>query len=530
LAIKGSLVEASLPEVIQLLSYSGKSGCLSVTDGTNLGNIFLKEGRIVYATMINRKVRLGDTMVEENLIHKHMLDEALRLQKEMKKRVGEILIELGAISRKCLEEQLKQQIEETIFTMLSWQSGYFNFEENLLPASGEYTIDISAQELLLAGARRIRDWQRIEGKLPPFETVLLQSQPVPDLELTEIERKVLAQVDGSRNIDELIKESGLEFYEACRVLFVLLAAGVVEKPKKPAEKKREAGDMADYKNIGFALYKTAKYDEAEREFKKVLDSEPDNAEALFYLGLIEMMRGNENSSRQYLDRSIEVEQRLSTLVNIGYLCTQKEWYDDAVQYLEQAKAIEPENTKVLMNLGITYYKCGEFDEAADSFLKILELSESQVTPYVYLSLIALKQGDRNRAQDWLEKALDKFPRAVSVKNNLALLYESVDKYEDAERLYCQALMAQPDALIVLENLAHLYFRLGIYGAAREYYERIPGDRCDFSVLFNLGRICLSRGEKKEALSLWDRARDIADEDEYIDPEIDTLRVLMSNAD
>jgi tetratricopeptide (TPR) repeat protein len=83
---------------------------------------------------------------------------------------------------------------------------------------------------------------------------------------------------------------------------------------------------------------------------------------------------------------------------------------------------------------------------------------------------------------------------------------------------------------VLENLAHLYFRLGIYGAAREYYERIPGDRCDFSVLFNLGRICLSRGEKKEALSLWDRARDIADEDEYIDPEIDTLRVLMSNAD
>ena len=153
MAIKGSLVEASLPEVIKLLAYSLKSGCLSVTDGRNFGNIFLKNGQIIYATMLNRVVRLGDTMVSKKLFEQRLLDQALRVQKEKKKRIGEILVDTGIISRGVLEQELRQQIEETIFTMLAWESGYFNFEENLLPAYGEYMIGLSVHELLLASSR-----------------------------------------------------------------------------------------------------------------------------------------------------------------------------------------------------------------------------------------------------------------------------------------------------------------------------------------------------------------------------------------
>ena len=288
--------------------------------------------------------------------------------------------------------------------------------------------------------------------------------------------------------------------------------------------------MADHKDIGFALYKTAKYDEAEREFTKVLDSEPDNAEALFYLGLIEMMRGNEQSSRQYLDRSLEVEQRLSTLVDIGYLCAQKKWYDDALQYLEQAQVIDPDNEKVIMNLGVTHYDCGDLDESAAFFLKMLELSESLVTPYIYLSLISLKSGDMTKAVDWLEKALDKFPRSVSVKNNLALLYESTGRYEDAERLYCQILMAQPDAFITMKNLANLYFRLGLYGAAHECYQRIPIEKRDFLVLRNLGRIYLTRGEAEQALDAWSQAGNMADGDPEVVRDTEVLQALISKSE
>ena len=41
MAIKGSLKEASLPDVLQLLALGKKTGCLSLTDRQNLGSIFL---------------------------------------------------------------------------------------------------------------------------------------------------------------------------------------------------------------------------------------------------------------------------------------------------------------------------------------------------------------------------------------------------------------------------------------------------------------------------------------------------------
>jgi tetratricopeptide (TPR) repeat protein len=527
LAIKGSLVEASLPEVIQLLAYSLKSGCLSVTDGKNFGNIFMKGGRIIYATVFNRKARLGDVMVEKAMLERHVLDEALRLQRAKKKRVGEILIELGAISRLDLEKQLREQIETTILTLLSWQSGFFNFEENLLPAAGEYTIDMSAQELLFAAARRVEDWQKIESKLPPFETVLVQSGTPYEVELTAGEQEVLSHVDGSNSIDDAIKESGLDFYEACKAIFVLLAAGIIEKPKKPAERKQEPGDMSEYKNIGFALYKTAKYDDAEREFKRVVDNEPDNAEALFYLGLIEIMRENHSEARRYLEESLGIEERISTLINIGYVCSRMNQHDDAIEYLERAKALKPANVKAIINYALTQYNRGQFEEAIRAFEQSTEIFQGAVTPYLYLALIRAKQGEVQKAAGWLQSAIDRFPRSIAIRNNLALLYECIGRNEEAERMFCQILATQPETRMVVINLANLYFRLGIYGAAQKYYEQIPEAERGFDELTNLGRIYLMNNEREIALRSWQRALVLKPADQVLNDDIEALRTLMA---
>ena len=64
MAIKGSLSEAGLPDVLQLLSLGRKTGCLSVTDRASLGYIYFEQGRICYATIVNRRDRLGDILVK----------------------------------------------------------------------------------------------------------------------------------------------------------------------------------------------------------------------------------------------------------------------------------------------------------------------------------------------------------------------------------------------------------------------------------------------------------------------------------
>ncbi len=56
MAIKGSLREASLPDVIQLLSLGQKTGRLSLTDRSNFGSIYLKKGMITFAEIVNADI------------------------------------------------------------------------------------------------------------------------------------------------------------------------------------------------------------------------------------------------------------------------------------------------------------------------------------------------------------------------------------------------------------------------------------------------------------------------------------------
>jgi hypothetical protein len=69
MAIKGSLKEASLPDVLQLLALGQKTGCLSIADRSNFGYIYFEKGRISYASIVNRRDRLGEILSKHRPHH-----------------------------------------------------------------------------------------------------------------------------------------------------------------------------------------------------------------------------------------------------------------------------------------------------------------------------------------------------------------------------------------------------------------------------------------------------------------------------
>lgn len=528
MAIKGSLAEASLPEVIRLLSYSLKSGCLSVTDGTNLGNIFLKEGKIIYATIRKRKTRIGNSLLKKQLFEENVLKKALGLQKEKKgKRIGEILVEIGAISRPVLEQELKEQIEEALYEMLAWEKGHFNFEAGLLPSTSEQTTVLSSEDLLLGGARLMHDWQRIEQKLPAFDTVLAVRENMQDFNLTEPEKRVLSLVNGVNTVDQIVKESGLVYHDACRVVYVLLAAGVVEKIETPAGAEPDTADVDAHRTAALAFYQGAQYDEAEREFAKITELVPDNPEALFYLGLIETARRNDDAARQYFERALAKENQPSTLIDLGFVYCRMGRIEEAIGYLYQARAQKPDSHKALLNLGIANYRRGELAEAVRDFERCLDLSESLMTPYLYLAAIHVRNNEIEKATQLLAAAAERFPRFAAFKNDLALLHEASGQYEEAESLYRHVLSLDPDDAAALKNLAGLYYRRGIFGGARHCYEQIPEKARDPEVLVNLGRLYLRHGDLRLARDQWERARALAPTDQTLARDIELLNGLLT---
>jgi tetratricopeptide (TPR) repeat protein len=341
--------------------------------------------------------------------------------------------------------------------------------------------------------------------------------------LTDQEKKIIGLIDGARSIDDILKLSEFDFFETCRVIYGLLSAGLLEKPEKPVAAKKATGNITEYKNLGFAFYKTEMYDEADREYKKVLEIEPEDAEALLYLGLIAFRRGELEESKKLLLRACEIEKKPSILINLGFLMNKHRRYDEAIRYLTDARALSPDDSKVACNLGIAYYWLGDYDQAKGHFETLTEKYPDLMTPYHYLSIIYQKKGELEKAVVMLREAIDKFPRLGSLKNNLALIYESMDRPEEAERLYRQAAEENPRDPVLIRSLADFYYEAQILGAARELYEKIPEETKDWEIWFKLGNILLRQGDVDSALSHWEKARQLNPQEEIIGKNIEILQ-------
>ena len=115
MAIKGSLREASLPDVLQLLAMGRKTGCLSVTHRNNFGYIYFESGKISYASIVNRRDRIGDMLVKAGSITQEQLQSAIDAQgKHRDKRIGDLLVDLGFITRERLHDHVRVQISVAV--------------------------------------------------------------------------------------------------------------------------------------------------------------------------------------------------------------------------------------------------------------------------------------------------------------------------------------------------------------------------------------------------------------------------------
>src|SRR5512145_765856 len=134
MAIKGSLKEASLADVCQLLALGQKTGCLSVADKSRFGQIFFERGRVTYSRVVNRRDRLGDLIVREGGVTQDQLLTALTIQATTPdKKIGQVLVEQGMLSKAQLQRFVLRHIEDAIYHLFTWLRGSFYFEADQQP-------------------------------------------------------------------------------------------------------------------------------------------------------------------------------------------------------------------------------------------------------------------------------------------------------------------------------------------------------------------------------------------------------------
>ena len=517
MAIKGSLKEASLPDVIQLLFLGRRTGCLALADRHNFGTIYFEEGHIVYAAIVNRRDRLGDILVRSGRITAAQLEAAIARQEgDREHKLGEILVELGALKREDLESHMRLQIEEAVYYLFTWTSGTFNFEAGVRPEQEDFLVRINPEYLLLEGARRVDEWSLIEKKIPSFDLIFSvdpahigESAP----ELSAEQHRLLPLLDGTRDVQAVIDASGLVEFQVGKALFGLITAGFAHRvgTSAAAAPKVNDGRVEEHRNLGVAFYKAAMLDEALREFRRVADLRPTDASAPFYLGLIAVRQARwEEAAAAFTQAAGAAGAKPAALHNLGYALERLGRLEEAEAAYGDAAGRARDDARIMLGWGVVALKRGEHQVAQGRLARALELLGGKPAPAVWYWAATLASAGLDDTPGALRHAragAGSYPASAVLQNNLAVLLELGGDMAGAETALRAALAEDPSLPQISKNLADILYRNGRYEEARESYERAAKLAPDLGddLYFKLGNIAYKRRDKLLARESWSRA-------------------------
>jgi tetratricopeptide (TPR) repeat protein len=539
MAIKGSLKEASLPDVLQLLAMGKKTGCLAVTHRANFGYIYFDKGKISYASIVNRRDRIGDILVKAGKVTQAQLDAAIKAQSTHRdKRIGELLVAQGAITKAALHEQIRLQIEEAVYFLFTWMQGTFNFEADVLPEEQDFQVSINPESLLLEGARRVDEWTLIEKKIPAFDLVFDVDRRKLDesgVGLTKEQEVVVSFLDGRRDVAQVIDTSGLGEFDVGKAIYGLVSAGFAQRVGRTKNVEPVVSDtrIDEHRNLGIAFYKTGMLDEAIREFRRVAELREADGEALFFVGLALLRQGKWQEAVAALREGVALPgARPAALHNLAYGLERLGKFDEAKAALDEAiHRGGAKDARIQTSLGVVALRAGDV-KAANAALTAARPLFGTKPPtaawFHYASLTAALLGDLERALTLLSEGISLHPHAAPLHNNLAAVQERRGYHPEAMQATEKGLQEDSGLPQLHKNLGDCHYRAARYEDALECYQRAIklNARLGDDIYLKLGNIRYKRQERDEAIRCWEQALELAPDNAIVRTNLEAVRQVL----
>lgn len=185
-----------------------------------------------------------------------------------------------------------------------------------------------------------------------------------------------------------------------------------------------------YNNLGVALLKQTRFDEAAGYFRKAVALAPDNADFLFSLGnaLTELGRTAEsiplleNGNRRW-------ENNVNGLTNLGLAYVTARQAERALIPLKQALALAPSDPEAHNNLGAAYEALDQHELACQCYYQALQLKPDYPQPFNNLGNIALAKLELEEAATFYLKAIHLDEHLADAHMNLGLVHLLRGEYE-----------------------------------------------------------------------------------------------------
>jgi tetratricopeptide (TPR) repeat protein len=536
MAIRGNLSEASLADVLQLLALGQKTGCLSIARDGSFGTIHFADGRVVHASIVNRRDRLGDRLVRLGAVE---ADELARLSARVgpqdDRALAKALLAGERVDRELLVQVYRTQVEEAVYHLFSWSQGTFTFEPDDEISLDTPLFSISADSLLLEGARRVDEWSLIEKKVPSFDLIFeadaarVSAREVP---LSAEQERILPLLDGTHDVHAILERSGLSEFDAGKALYGLLSAGYAQRVGRSAARRQPPPEsrVAEHRNLGIAFYKTGMLDEASREFRRVLELRDSDGISRFYIGLVHARRGEWADAVSTFARAAQEPDAPSAVFhNLAFALERTGEHAQASYALDEAvrRAAGMPDPRLALSRATSLLEAGDLAGAEAQLAEARALWGARQPSAAWFhaaGLAAALGGDTLRAVALLEEGLAVYPHAVPLHNNLAVVQERRGSYELAARTLEHALLEDANCAHLHKNLGDYLYRAQRYDEAFDAFTRVvrlaPSHGPD--VYLKLGNIYYRRGALDAAHDAWEQALELDPDNRIVKANLSAL--------
>ncbi len=247
-----------------------------------------------------------------------------------------------------------------------------------------------------------------------------------------------------------------------------------------------------------------KYEDAKKIFEMVYVKSPQNSEAMYRLATYQLKDNKPVEARKLLTRytgikngwyyladaeineaenkdnlaAVSYAKALKLLPDVpevlagnGRMCLVKKRFNDAIMYFGQAMGGDPDNIRLMLDLGKAYDGANESANASGMYEEVIRRQPDAVEAYYYLAKILSKNKDHPKAIQVLKNGIRNTKNSYSLYFALGHEYRLSQMYDDAIDAYLRAVkIDEVKCRDSYKFVGNIYYTRKDEKKAKKYYE------------------------------------------------------------